>query len=519
MSNLPAPISGSSVAPLSAAPRRVLFGLFDAAGWGWATFRAVLWTLVIILLLGYIPDRAYYLTVSPTVDLGLNAVSLVNICPAENEGLPCPAPAGALIPWKGGAATVLPGAGHGGSLLQVGTHLYYIGGRAAGAKDEFANIADVATATIGPVEGPLAGFGLDTWSAAAALPEPRALSAAAYLAGTAYVIGGTSATESATTTVYAGKPDMVTGIITTWTLVDALQLPLPRSGASVVTVSDGLILLGGADQNYTPQTSVWKSTLQSDGMLGAWEEMSPLPEPRANAAAVLVGDAIWLWGGRDADGVTGVSLRGDIAVAKSPATGHSAPAPATPDEQGDAVIGSIYKWSATSGEGDLPTPREGAALWSANGTLYVAGGVQDGVAIGSVYWTAPAAATGITTWHTVEQVNLPADQLRVNASGVVVGPQALLLGGEDASGVPATTALSAGTSPKAPVFRAGLFGLTVPGLALPGEVGQQIGFLSAAGAWTLNFVLLLAAAVAYAQRERFGAWVSRLRGRKGASAR
>ena len=507
MSNLPAPISGSSVAPLSAAPRRVVFGLFDAAGWGWATFRAVLWTLVIILLLGYIPDRAYYLTVSPTVDLGLNAVSLVNICPAENEGLPCPAPAGALIPWKSGPAAALPGAGEGGALLQAGTHLYYVGGRAADAKDEFANISNVATAAIGP-------DGLSTWGAAAPLPEPRALSAAAYLAGTAYVIGGTSATESATTTVYSGKPDTVTGLITTWTLVDALQLPAPRNGAAVVTVSDGLILLGGADQNYTPQTSVWKATLQTDGTLGAWEELAPLPEPRANAAAALVGDAIWLWGGRDADGVTGVSLRGDIAVAKSPATGHSAPAPTTPNEQGDAPIGSIYKWSATSGEGDLPAPREGASLWSANGTLYVAGGVQDGVVIGSVYWTAPTAATGITTWHTVEQVNLPADQLRVNASGVVVGPHALLLGGEDASGASATTALSAGTSPKAPVFRAGLFGLTVPGLAIPGEVGQQLGFLSAAGAWTLNFVLLLAAAVAYAQRERFGAWVSRLRGRK-----
>ena len=81
-------------------PRRVLFGLLDADGWGWAGVRSVLWTLVIILLLGYIPDRAYYLTVSPTVDLGLNMASLVNICPAENEGLPCPAPAGALIPWK-----------------------------------------------------------------------------------------------------------------------------------------------------------------------------------------------------------------------------------------------------------------------------------------------------------------------------------------------------------------------------------------------------------------------------------
>ena len=148
MSSLPAPVAPSSVAPLNAAPRRVLFGLFDAAGWGWASFRAVLWTLVIILLLGYIPDRAYYLTVSPTVDLGLNGVSLVNICPAENEGLPCPVPAGALIPWKSGPAAALPGRGDGGALLQAGTNLYYIGGRATEAKDELANIADVAAAPI-----------------------------------------------------------------------------------------------------------------------------------------------------------------------------------------------------------------------------------------------------------------------------------------------------------------------------------------------------------------------------------
>ena len=507
MSNLPAPLTGSSVAPLSVTPRRALFGIFDAAGWGWAMFRAVLWTLVIILLLGYIPDRAYYLTVSPTVDLGLNAVSLVNICPAENEGLPCPAPAGALIPWKSGPIAALPGAGEGGALLQAGTHLYYVGGRAVGAGSALANIADVATATIGP-------DGLSTWSAAAPLPEPRALSAATYLAGAAYIIGGTSTTANATDTVYRGAPDTVTGLISSWMLTDVLKLPASRSGASVITVSDGLILLGGVDQSNTPQSTVWKATLQADGTLGAWEAMAPLPEPRADAAAVLVGDAIWLWGGRNADGVTGVALRGDIAVAKSPVTGHSVPAPTTPNEQGDAPIGSIYKWSGTSGDGNLPAPSEGAALWSANGTLYVAGGTQSGTAVGSVYWTAPTAATGISAWQSVEQVNLPADQLRVNALGVVVGPHALLLGGKDGGGVVATVSLSAGTSPKAPVFRAGLIGLTVPGLAIQGEVGQQLGFLSAAGAWTLNFVLLLAAAVAYAQRERFGAWVRRRLGRK-----
>ncbi|MFM9129223.1 MAG: hypothetical protein ACKOPF_05190, partial [Candidatus Limnocylindrus sp.] len=119
----------------------------------------------------------------------------------------------------------------------------------------------------------------------------------------------------------------------------------------------------------------------------------------------------------------------------------------------------------------------------------------------------------------VELSNLPADAARVGARGVVVGTHVLLLGGADSAGAYTSGALSAGTSPKAPVFRAGLFGLTVPGLALQGEVGQQIGYLSAAGAWTLNFVLLLGAAVAYGQRERFRAWIGAKLGRKGASAR
>ena len=113
-----------ALGPGAVAPRRVLFGLLDANGWGWAGVRSVLWTLVIILMLGYIPDRAYYLTVSPTVELGLNLASLVNICPAENEGLPCPAPAGALIPWKSATEADLPGDGVDGSMLQAGAHLY-----------------------------------------------------------------------------------------------------------------------------------------------------------------------------------------------------------------------------------------------------------------------------------------------------------------------------------------------------------------------------------------------------------
>jgi len=613
--------------------KRVLFGLLDAAGWGWAGVRAVAWTLVIILLLGYIPDRAYYLVVSPTVDLGLNLAPIVNICPAENEGLPCPAPRGALLPWKTAAtpaisadpivgsgnewkiemsttshlagdaafdfenkgtinheflvvatdksaaalvssvdpatnrideatlnivrdgpeaaagehstftvnlapghyvvmcnieghykqgmftdlqiesaSTSLPAASRGGTLLQAGSRLYYLGGFADGAFDEFATVASVAAAQIGPA-------GLGPFNAAASLPAPRARAAGAFFAGKAYLVGGTSASEHAVKSVLVGVPDAATGAITTWSDVPELALPEGRTGAALVAVSDGLILIGGDSDANAPQKSVWKAKLDDAGNLGAWAPLAELPAARVDAAAVVVGDSIWIWGGRDETGPTGVALRGDIAVAKSISTGHSVATP-SPDQlaQGDAEIGSIFRWRATEGDANLSTPRVDAALWSANGILYVAGGVSaDGTPVNSMYWATPTVATGITTWSNVPQSDLPAGSGRIGAHGVVIGANALLVGGVDESGSTEPPILAAGTSPKAPVFRLGILGATIPGLAISGEVGQQLGYLSAAGAWTLNFVLLLAAAVVYAQRERAAAWLRRKLGRKGSA--
>ena len=65
--------------------RRTFFGLFDADGWTWAGVKAVFWFVVIITMLGYIPDRAYYFTVGKTVDIWPLAPFLqwspVNLCP------------------------------------------------------------------------------------------------------------------------------------------------------------------------------------------------------------------------------------------------------------------------------------------------------------------------------------------------------------------------------------------------------------------------------------------------------
>src|SRR5438128_1242373 len=109
--------------------RRAFFGFFDADGWAWAGVKAFAWFLFIIIFLGYIPDRAYYFTVNRTIDVGIMFWSPINLCPAENRGLPCPAPVGAVVPWQGSAPELaLPAARTGGSGMQLGTHLLYVGG-------------------------------------------------------------------------------------------------------------------------------------------------------------------------------------------------------------------------------------------------------------------------------------------------------------------------------------------------------------------------------------------------------
>src|SRR5688500_16623374 len=118
--------------PPGAVRRRAAFGLLDADGWTWASVKATFWFLLTIFLLGYVPDRAYYFTVSPTVDLGLNVISPITMCPAENNGLPCPAPAGAVIPWEQSPENLaLPAGRAAAGNFTAGETIYILGGRTA----------------------------------------------------------------------------------------------------------------------------------------------------------------------------------------------------------------------------------------------------------------------------------------------------------------------------------------------------------------------------------------------------
>lgn len=469
-----------------AARRRAFFGLFDADGWGWATAKALFWFFTIIMLLGYIPDRAYYFTVQKTLDVGLLAWSPINFCPPGNETMPCPAPTGATLPWHNAPAQIrLPAGRTGGAAGVIGKTYLYAGG------------SDGQAATTSVFVSHAVGTGnLDMWSQGPDLPEARTGAAATVLGNTLYVIGGLGPDGKPTSTVFSITVEN-DGTLGDWTTEDTLALPAARAGSTAVEVSDGIIVMGGTDGTAATPT-VWKTQQDSSGKLQAWAPQTPLAEPNMDGVAAIDGDHIYVMGGRNAQGDI-------VATVQQGTVGGSQ---ATKDDP-NAVIDP---W-ATSAQTDLPAPRTELSGFLANGSIYTQGGSDASGPQAQTWWVEPDETGALTAWHHLDQTDLGTGL--AGASAVPSGPYAFLFGGTTPQGVTNDLA-RANLAPEPPFFQIGILGATIPALKLSGEIGQQIGYLNAAGAGTVNFILLLLVGWGFAHKERVrelaATWRRRRRG-------
>jgi Kelch motif len=463
--------------------KRALFGLLDADGWGWASVKAFGWLILIIFILGYLPDRAYYFTVGRTVDLGVLVWSPINFCPPTNETLPCPAPVGAVIPFETSPPELnLPASRTDGAVLQVGSQILYIGG------------SDGTTAQSSVYVAKAVAVGnLDKWADGPALPEPRANASVAYVAGSIYVMGGTDASGAPTKTVFVLSPDSQTGQLGDWSVADTLALPDARSGASIVVTPDGILLIGGRDANG-PVSTTWKTKLNEQGGLSAWSVEAPLISPQADGTAVLIGDFVWFYGGTDAAGPTVRVQRGEFG--KVAAEGL----PLNPD------AGKLTAW-AVNNAANLPVSRTNASGWAANGSIYLTGGDDGSGQQNELYWAIPTSTGDLPEWKHLDVMDLPYGV--EGAPAVISGPNAILVGGQTDTGV-VQTSLRANTAPLSPFFQLGLVGATVPGLKIEGEIGQQLGYLNAAGVGTVDFILLLLVGWGFAHKAQARAIIARV---------
>jgi hypothetical protein len=484
-----------ALAPGRPMRRRALFGLLDADGWAWASTKAFLWLLVIILALGYIPDRAYYFVVSRTVDLGLVLWSPVNLCPPENTAaMDCPVPVGGVLPWQPSPAQVaLPAPRTGGVAAQLGTNLLYIGGSDGSAPAATTFVTKVAKGNFG------------AWAEGPALPAARTDAALAILSGTAYLAGGLGPDGAPTDTLWSIGLDPVTSQLTTWKPVEAkpgeaVKLPAPRAGASAVAVADGIVVVGGRGPDGKPTSTVWKATLDSQGVLGQFKEQAAsLPHPIADAAIVLEGLFLWVYGGSDATGATGYVQRADYGPTPGPTAEPGAP-PASPAPE------IVIRW-ATLDAANLPAARTGGAGFAANGALYYVGGSDGTTRHKELYWALPDSEGNLPGgWRHVGGSDLPGGL--VDAAPIVTSATAILLGGT-ADGGALASSTRASLAPVEPFFRLGIAGVTVPGLQIGGAIGVQLGALAAAGVGTGNFAILVIIGWAFNHKPQINAWRER----------
>jgi hypothetical protein len=486
---------------------RPMFGLFDPDGWAWATVKAGFWLFVIIVTLGYVPDRAYYFIVSRTFDIiGTPGLSIINLCPPENGStMPCPVPAGGVLPWQASPPEIsLPQPRTGGAAAQIGTSLLYIGGTDGKAASKTTYVATLDKGTFG------------AWADGPALPAVRTDAGIAVLNGTAFLAGGLGPDGAPTDTFWSLAIDPATTKLGAWTAVDKVALPAPRSGAAVVAVADGIVVMGGRGPDGKVSSTVWKSTLDAtSGKLGAFIEQPALPHPVVDAAAAFAGTFVWVYGGSDDAGPTGAVQRADYGTVTAPAASGAASAAPAPSASAATTQG-VIAWAVPApgaGGSNLPAPRTGGAGFVSNGTIYLAGGSDGTTTHTELYWAVPDSNGNIAGgWQHLAATDLPSGI--AYAAPVVTGGNALLIGGTASSGVVATST-RASMGPQAPFFQAGLVGflpgVVVPGLQIGGQIGTQLGLLAAAGVGTGNFAILVALAWAFNHKPQIAAWRDRRR--------
>ena len=460
--------------------RRTVFGLLDADGWTWASLKATFWFLLIIFLLGYLPDRAYYFTVSPTIDVGFNAISPINLCPAENRLSACPAPAGAVVPWQESPDELaLPEDRAGAGVYSSGENIYLIGGRTA----------DGSTASV--LESLVTDGNLTPWQDGPALPEARSDAAVVNLSGVPYVIGGWDEADQPTDTVFRGTVEE--GLLTGWEPVEEMALPLPLADLAGVPTINGTYVFGGRDADGALSDAVFHAEFDdaTPPELQPWEEVTqlPLPQPTADMSAAVIGNFVYVLGGEGPEGASNLVYFLALDFDAQP--------------QIDPDTGNPFGWGVSVGPAAafaLPEARSRHVSFTNAGAIYVLGGVgPETEAQATNFWAVPNTVDGtIPEWRGLAETDL--NQPRIDAAVLAIAGQAFVIGGQVGpdEGDVSDGMERANLAPQPPFFRLGLFGATIPGLGIPGNVGQELGWLAAAGIATGNFVVLILIGWAYA---------------------
>ncbi|MCB0123771.1 MAG: DUF11 domain-containing protein, partial [Caldilineaceae bacterium] len=132
------------------------------------------------------------------------------------------------------------------------------------------------------------------WQTLAALPAPRAAAAVATIAGDLYVVGGRAAVIGTFGSATQPFANLWRYEVAADRWQERAPLPVALSGAAAIGVGDSLYLFGGVDNGGVLRNLSYRY----DGATDRWHELAPIPGPgRLFAAVAQVGEELFLVGG------------------------------------------------------------------------------------------------------------------------------------------------------------------------------------------------------------------------------
>ena len=220
------------------------------------------------------------------------------------------------INWTETTSLPVASQGHGAHFLAIEDgpgkgNLVYVTGGADGTPTARADVV------VGEID---AGGHIVSWTPATPLFDERAFHATATAtprnalvdtsdAGYLYAVGGINSSGETQATVFVsaiGKDRSLAG----WLPTSPLPVPLHSPGAAILR--SWLYVVGGSTTGDVPVSTVYRARIESDGNLGAWEELASLPEGRSYAPLVQFAGHLYIFGGD-----TGISVPGSNTIPSS----------------------------------------------------------------------------------------------------------------------------------------------------------------------------------------------------------
>jgi N-acetylneuraminic acid mutarotase len=189
-------------------------------------------------------------------------------------------------------------------------------------------------------------------------------------------------------------------------------MPTKRGAAVAAAVGGKLYVIGGASTHPgAPETSVHPArphralgaVEEYDPAANPWRARSPMPTARTHAAIGVVGEKIYVIGGRLGAAFISVASNTDVVEEYDPATDQ---------------------WGAVRAR--MPTPRSAVAFGVYGGRIYVAGGEFQNAQLMAAFRALEAYDPATNQWISLPSMPVP----RHGLAGAVVGNRLHLVSGD-----------------------------------------------------------------------------------------